>query len=430
MSEIRPLPGIHYTTRTGERDLSARLAPPYDVLDAPAKQRLLDADAANFVKVDLPHMPPKTAGPEHVYAEAAAQVGAWLADGTLMRDATPAIYVYHQSFRYGGRDYVRKMFFARLRLEEFGKGSVFPHEQTFGGPKADRLLLTKATQANMSPIFGLYPDEENVVAKRLEGAIAGQEPLLEGRLDDTENRVWAVTEPEAVDEIRALMRDKAMFIADGHHRYGTAMNYKAFVEERDGQLAEDHPANFVLCVCCAMGDPGLLILPTHRVLPGKRLSAEFFAGDANVELRRLDATDPDRVPLALAEIGPQAIAIKSAETDGYLAALPARADLLDDLEPDHCPAWRRLALAFLHAYVIDRAVKPRLLDGAEPELHYVKQAVAAVREADETGGTVFLMPANTMEELRGVCEAGDLMPQKSTFFYPKLASGLIINPLT
>ncbi|MBL8877860.1 MAG: DUF1015 family protein, partial [Phycisphaerales bacterium] len=195
-------------------------------------------------------------------------------------------------------------------------------------------------------------------------------------------------------------------------------------------LAPDHPANYVLCVFCGMEDPGCLILPTHRVLPNVKCDPEFFRADTNIELLMLDVTDVAGALRALTPLGPQACGVFFGVTGRFGALRPARATLLDAYEKEHCEAWRRLALAFLHAYVVDRCISPKLTGGAAPEVHYVKVADAAAKEARDSGGTTFLMQPNTMEELRAVCRAGDLMPQKSTFFYPKLASGLLINPLT
>jgi uncharacterized protein (DUF1015 family) len=427
MSRVRPLPAIRYaTTRT--RDLSTRLSPPYDILDQADKDALLRADPINFVRVDLPHVPPKSAGPDSAYRAARQTLDAWLAGGTLVPDAQPALYVYHQAYRHAGAAYVRKMFFARLRLEPFGQGSVFPHERTFGGPKEDRLALTKATQANLSPIFGLYEDADNQVARTL-GQALSPEPLALGTLDGVENRLWAVTDRAVIRAVEELMQPKPTYIADGHHRYGTGLLYRDWLVGVHGALPADHPANYVLCVFCAMEDPGLLIQPTHRVLPGLRATADSFRADPQLTVTTLDVADPTLAVVALKALGPQAVALYSAAKQTYSAVRPAEPDILKTLEPQHSDPWRRLGLAFLHAYLLDRVVTPQLCGGAAPEIRYVKVDADAVQAARDTGGCVFLMQPTTMEELRSVCAAGDLMPQKSTYFYPKLASGLVINPL-
>lgn len=427
MSKIQPFSALRYNTRS-ESDLSDRLAPPYDVLDERDKAALLAKDPCNFVKIDLPHTPPTSAGPESVYAGARGIMDAWLKEGVIVRDSQPALYPNHQEFSYHGQTYVRKMFFARLRLEPFGSGSVFPHEKTFGGPKEDRLALMKATGAQLSPIFGLYPDRANEISRRLESALPPQ-PIATGTLGGVQNRLWAVTDPAPINDVTRLMADKPTFIADGHHRYGTALLYREWLEARQGKLAPDHPANFVLCVFCAMEDAGLLILPTHRVLPGVAISAESFKGDANVKLTRLDARTADAALAELTPLGPQAVGLYSAAEKSYVALTPVRSDLLDPFEPDHSPAWRRLGLAFLHAYLLDRVISPKLTGGKAPEIRYIKSNDDAVKAADETRGSAFLLQPTTMEEMRSVCSANDLMPQKSTFFYPKLASGLVISEL-
>lgn len=427
MCEIQPFSAIRYATTPENRDLSTRIAPPYDVLDQAAKDALLAGDERNFVKIDLPHMPPKAAGPPAVYAEAAQQLRAWIDDGTMVRDNAPCVYVYHQRFTHDGREYTRRMFFARLRLEPFGEGSVFPHERTFGGPKEDRLALTKATNCNMSPIFGLYPDPSNAVSAVLEQVTAG-EPIARATQDGVENLLWAAAEKATIEQVRKLMADKAVYIADGHHRYGTAMLYRDWLVELKGELPPEHPANFVLSVFCAMEDPGLLILPTHRVLPGVVLTAVQLKHDADVEVAHLLAEKAAEVPEKLAKFGPQAVGMWNAEEQGFFMMRPNDENLLAKLEPEHSPAWHKLGLAFLHAFIIQRRVAKQL-GGKQPEVRYVKDAAVAVELARETKGTALLMQPTTMQELRDVCTAGDLMPQKSTFFYPKLVSGLVVNPL-
>jgi uncharacterized protein (DUF1015 family) len=424
MAAIQAFRAIRYQTRSGD-DLSSRIAPPYDVLDKAGKEELLRRDPANFVSIDLPHVPAKEAGPPEVYAAAARKLEGWLADGTMLRDETPALYVYHQRYTHGGAAYTRKMFFARLRLEEFGAGSVFPHEQTFGGPKEDRFLLTQATRANLSPIFGLYEDPTNEISRRLESAI-GPTPVAEGTLEGVESTVWAVRDAAVIADIVRTMASKPIYIADGHHRYGTGLNYRRSLAAAGG-LSEDHPANFILCVFVAMEDPGALILPTHRVLPGAAVSIDAFKSDERFNVQAIDGRDPETVPAALARFGPQTVAF-FAPGGGFHALTPKNTDFLAEFDTTHSPAWRRLALAVLHAYLLEKRVAA-LSGGKTPEIHYVKAATAAVDEARHTGGCAFLMQPTTMQEMRDVCKAGDLMPQKSTYFYPKLASGLIVNPL-
>ncbi|MBL8877861.1 MAG: DUF1015 domain-containing protein, partial [Phycisphaerales bacterium] len=214
MSFIRPLKALRFNSQTNP-DVSSRIAPPYDVLDASDKQALLERDPDNFVRVDLPHMPPKEAGPPADYQQAADTIAQWLKNGILVRESQPSLYAYHQKYTHAGRSYLRRKFFARLKLENFGEGSVFPHEKTFGGPKEDRLALTKATKANLSPIFGMYEDATNAIADRLQAALPAR-PTATGTLDGVENSLWAISDVHVIDDVIRLMQPRPIFIADGH----------------------------------------------------------------------------------------------------------------------------------------------------------------------------------------------------------------------
>ncbi len=424
MADISAFRAIRYP----QNDQSALVAPPYDILDAPEKAALLKQSHHNIVAIDLPHTPPKEAGPDTEYAAAAATLEAWLRDGTLVQDARPAIYVYHQHFRVESRDYVRKMFFARLRLEEFGSGHVFPHEQTFGGPKEDRLKLTRATRCNLSPIFGLYTDATNGIARVLDAA-ASRDPDVVARLDSVESRLWVLSDTATIEKVRGLMKNNAIFIADGHHRYGTALNYYKEIAATQS-IAPDDPVNFVLCAFGSMEDPGAIIQPTDRVLLdvpelfGRLQSAladsfEWtpFAGDAAELLKGLPKS------------GPQAIGVLDGVSGKLAVIRPRDADFLKRLEPNRAAAWRKLSYAILHRSILDEFIVPKLLNGRAPTIHYIRKLADTISESKQHRGVAFLMQPCTMTELRDVCTAGELMPQKTTYFYPKLATGLVINPL-
>lgn len=428
MADIRPFRAIRFSSR----DLSRMVAPPYDILDANDKAALLVRSDRNMVAIDLPFVPPKSAGPPAAYDQAAKTFRAWQADGTLRQDDKPAIYVYHQQYAHSGRTYVRKMFFARLRLEEFGKGQVFPHEQTFGGPKEDRLLLTRATKANLSPIFAVYPDSANTVASALDAAISGREPDARAEADNVENRLWVVSDLAVLDNISGMMREKPVFIADGHHRYGTGLAYRNELG-KTGPLPADHAANFVLCVLAGMEDPGLLILPTHRVIHDvPQISVEALKEALKNEFDIagvLEAKAGGTLMAQLAVHGPLAMAAYSAADDNIMVFSPRDADLLRSYAPDRKPAWRRYGLAILHRYVLDEVITPLFLGGTPATIHYIKDTVSALSDAKANKGLAFIVQSTTMAELRDICTAGELMPQKSTYFFPKLATGMVINPL-
>ena len=412
MLEVTPFAAIRYGAAPHNRDWSALLAPPYDVLDEAQRDTLLATDEHNIVAIDLPHIPPQSAGPVEVYEGAANTLKQWLADGVLARDSNPALYLYHQQFEHQGRTYTRRMFMARLRLQPFSHGAILPHERTFGGPKEDRLALMKTTACQLSPILGLYNDAQGRIGSVLAG-VAAREPDMTGTLESVENRLWVITEPDIIDQVVTAMSDKKVYIADGHHRYGTAMMYRDWLTRQEGErLSDDHPAHYVMFALAAMDDPGCLILPYHRVIGQVGITTLLDAWAPGAE-----PASPDQADIVLFD-GPTGRETPLRFTD--------RARLAT-LEPSQPAAWRRLDYAYLHRFLIDELLVRA--GGRNPELHYVKSAEQARQTAREHQGVALMMNATPLDHLRAVSEAGSLMPQKSTYFFPKLATGLTLNPL-
>lgn len=429
MPEIRAFPAIRYSDRQFGTDWSALVAPPYDVLSEDDKARLLQKSANNIVAVDMPFVPPRQAGPPAVYAQAADLLRQWLHDGILRCDEKPAIYVYHQTYVWGGREFTRRMLLASMRLEEFGKGSVFPHELTHSGPKEDRLLLMRATQCQLSPVFGLYSDSANAVAAALDRE--GNPPDVTATIGEVVHQIWVEANAETVQHVSMLLEGSAVFIADGHHRYSTAINYRDELARAAGGLPADHPANFVLIGLCAMEDPGCVILPTHRILGGMKnvkpadllriwspgcvfAPAEVPTGQA---ARLIEPAAPHDIGLYL-----------PAEKQYYTGRFTDRG-VLKQLAPDRSDAWRALDLAYLHRFLIDELLTAGVLEGTAPSIGYTPSIEEAERMAANAGSAAVLVKPTAMQQLRAVAEAHDFMPQKSTFFYPKLATGLVIHAL-
>lgn len=412
MLEVAPFSAIRYNLRRAGGDLSAVLAPPYDVLDEADKKALLGRSDRNIVAIDLPHLPPKSAGPAQVYDRAARTMRDWMRDGTLVRDPAPALYVYHQRFEHDGKQYTRRMFIARVRLQPFSEGSIFPHERTFGGPKEDRLALMKAMQCNLSAIFGLYCDPRDEIGA-LFATIAAKRTDAVGTLDGVENRLWVVADRETVQSVVAAMANRKVYIADGHHRYGTALMYRDWLgEQHRAALPDNHPANYAMFVLASMDEPGCLILPYYRVLEhidADALAAAWSTGVAKVSTGGTDVVLWD---------GRSGKEIPLKFTD--------RAKLAT-LEPNECPAWHKLDYAYLHRYLIDELLTRKL--GTTPTVHYVKSLEDAKQTARQCDGVALLVNATPMAHLRSVAESGGLMPQKSTYFHPKLATGLTMNKL-
>ncbi len=417
MPEITGLAAIRYPFEKIGRDVSNLIAPPYDVLDQADKDALLARSDRNIVAIDLPHVPPKSLGPPEAYEEAADTLAGWLEDGSLVREDQPAIYAYHQEFTFGGRRYVRRMFIARLRLEPFSSGTVLPHEETFGGPKEDRLALMKTTRANLSPVFGLYPDPGGKAADTLD-TFTEATPDATATLDDVVNRVWIVPDAGAIERLAGVFAGMQVFIADGHHRYTTALNYRDWrAEQTDGRLDHDDPANYVMVVFASMDDPGSLILPTHRVL------VELD----DMPLETLMSTWVD----GCEEVGPADadMAVHHGASGDRRHVRFTNREILGLLEPQKSPPWRALDVAYLHRYLLDELFTSGPGGGRSPKTRYIKLEDDAQHTARSEHGIALICRAATMGQLRAVSETGDRMPQKSTFFFPKVATGLTINSL-
>jgi uncharacterized protein (DUF1015 family) len=422
--QIKPFRGWRY--RPADGDVSGLIAPPYDVLTAADKDRLLEGDARNIVAVDLPHVPPKEAGPPEAYAAAAERLARWQREGVLVREESPALYAYEQTFELGGVRRTRRAMIAAVRLTALGE-DVLPHEHTFAGPKADRLRLSEHARTQLSPIFGIFDEPAGRAAPALWSA-AADPPDLTAEIDGRVERLWAVTDPEVIRTVTDALTDVQVFIADGHHRYTTALVYRDGL----GDLPPDHPANFVMFVLTAADDPGLAIWPTHRLIAGLRgfdLAAFRKAGDdvfdfRDVEIAPEQAVDADAF---LRPFGEHAIGLLSG--DRACVATPQDLSVMAEVAPDQIDAWRQLDVSILHALLIDRCLAPWTTP--ETAVTYTAdgpEAVAAAREG--RADLACLLRATPMRAVEEIALAGAFMPHKSTYFYPKVATGMVMYPLT
>ena len=277
MADIRAFRAFRYELgRVGS--LGDVIAPPYDVIDPALQQQLYDRSPYNVIRLILNKESPADTSTDNRYTRAARSLKEFLSDDILVLDSARALYAYYQDFEVEGRRYTRRGFLARVRLEPFGTGRIYPHEQTLSGPKADRLKLFHATAMNLSPVFGLYPDPGDEVMAKLDAATMRALPLQATDHLGVVSKLWPVSDQHVVSAVTGLLGPKPVFIADGHHRYETGLRYlqekRASGEVRD----DDHPANFILMMLVSMSDPGLIILPTHRLVSGMPgLKAERLA---------------------------------------------------------------------------------------------------------------------------------------------------------
>ncbi len=426
--EIHPFRGWRYGTTEG--DVSNLIAPPYDVLSQQDKDDLLSCSGHNIVAVDLPHVPPKDLGPEHLYQQAAATLEDWMHTGVLCQEPSAALYAYEQSFTWAGKSYSRRAMICSVRATELGR-DVIPHEHTFAGPKADRLKLTECTRMQLSPIFGFFNDPQSTVSNVLWSA-AERRPDLQGCLQDVTEKLWSVTNQGVIAEIASALRDVPVFIADGHHRYTTALNY-ADTLRQSGQIDADHEANFVMFCLAARTDPGLLVLPTHRIVRGLRSD---FTIDKLIEAlpecswQRCSVEDADlrNADAFLRRYGPGAMAFLAAKPAEVWIGKLTDTSVMDQLAGDQVASWRKLDVAVLHKLMIDRALAPWRTE--ELFIDYTPDGMGVLAACMSGRASLGICLQGTpLEAVEQIATAGASMPHKSTYFYPKIATGMVLKPL-
>lgn len=445
MATIEPLRALHYDPAVAG-PLGDVTAPPYDVIDPGQRAALLERSPHNIVAIDLPE--PTSEQPDR-YAAAATVLADWRREGVLMRDAEPAIWAQTQEYTTpDGRRLTRRGFYCRVKIEEYGPGRVRPHERTHPGPKQDRLELTRATETNVSPIFSLYSDPAQAAWAALEPATA-QSPWA--RIEDGEgtvHRIWRVSDPASIAAVQQATAGAELLIADGHHRYETMQAYA-----REQSAPGEH--DYVLMCLVAMQDPGLTVFPTHRLIGGlderrrtalrQTLERDFVVEEVPVE----QIAPPDQPPGA----PPSPLQL------GYIDSFhgrPLRLTLKDQAIadaalPDRSEAYRHLDTGVLEALLLRGALGLSEEDISHFNgLFYARSTDEALelvlgdrrsRLADRgshpvsdrsIGGAydaAFFMRATPVAQVAAVADAGENMPPKSTFFYPKLLTGLLLSPL-
>ncbi|HEY2104435.1 MAG TPA: DUF1015 domain-containing protein [Candidatus Binataceae bacterium] len=422
---IEPFRGLFFNPgRAG--DLASIVAPPYDLIDSRRQQQLYDRSPYNVVRLELGREQDR-------YQAAAATLDQWIREGILRRATLPAIYLYTQSFNFEGRDYERNGWIATLRLEQFAAGKIAPHERTFAAAKQDRLQLLSATQANLSSIFGLYPGRHPQL-EQLKESVARRKADYAVRDDlGIGNELRAMTDAEEILTVQRELAEVRLLIADGHHRYETALKYGQQRRAQEHDPLAPRPYDYVMITLTSCDDPGLLILPTHRLVHRidpqamrdfDRRASELFAIEEFTDpapfLARLKAGGRGVLGVALA--GASKLRILRLQEDSAMATAP----------PKMPSEVRRLDVSILHALVFERLLgidEAAVKSGAQIEYTIdAGAALTAVREREAAGA--FLMNAPSIADVERVSDAGATMPEKSTYFYPKLLTGLVINPLS
>jgi uncharacterized protein (DUF1015 family) len=417
MADLQPLLTLRYESSVAG-PLEDVIAPPYDVIDDELRAKLAARSPYNVVEIDLPES----------YDGAAATMADWRQEGALVAEEEPAIWVLRQDYLApDGQRRSRTGVLARVRVDDYGPGRIRPHERTHPGPKEDRLKLTRATRTNLSPIFSLFGDPEGAAGRAMEQVAASAPFATAADLDGTENTLWRSADEDLVAEVQMALADAELLIADGHHRYETA---RVYAEEVGGE----GPHQYVLMLLCSLSDPGLLVFPTHRLLTGLKDDTDKQLAIRDTLMRDFEIEELD-----------EARQLEPTPSNGHVAfgymdsfhRKPYRVTLKDQSIADRAlegmpEPYRRLDTAVLEALVLRGALNMSEDDISHLRgLDYSKDLADAI-DAVETGraDAGFFMRATPVEQVREVAEAGESMPPKSTYFYPKVPTGLVFNPLT
>jgi uncharacterized protein (DUF1015 family) len=437
MADVRPVPGIRYAAT---EDLAALVTPPYDVISPEAQERYYARDPHNIIRLELGRDEPGDDSLNNKYTRAATLFAEWRLEG-VMRQDTPSLYAYEQTFSVADAERRRMGLLARVRLEPWVARVILPHERTMSKPKDDRLKLMHACAANLSPLMSLYDDPDQELSAILNEATTGA-PTSDFADDAGErHRLWRLDDPALAQTVAAFFAPRQLYIADGHHRYETSLTYRDEVRAERKETFADDATDFVLMSLTAIEDAGLVVLPTHRIL--RSVSADDLLALPDRLERHFtvtplegDSTEAWRGALVEAEANAPSIALVTRD-GAWLATLndAGRAAMANVTVEGQTPgaAWRALDVAVLQALVFGEAlgVTPDEIRAGD-RVTYTRDAEAAVnavRTGTDGASLAALLNPTPPEAMRDVAQAGDRMPQKSTYFYPKLITGLVINPL-
>ena len=439
MARIIPLKGYRYDPSRVE--LKEVVAPPYDVISTEQRDFLHQRHPNNIVKLENEIEMPGDSFQENKYTRARRYLEEWIATGILRRDEDPSIYVYEQEYRYlEDKPKVRRGFMALARLEEQESGVILGHEQTLMPPKYDRLNLLKECRANLSPIFSLYSEPAGSIDKIL--AEEARKPPVYDFLDDSNirNRFWVVSAPVVIESLTSWMKDKALIIADGHHRYETALIYRHIRRSEKSAYSENALYNYVMMMFVNLDGGGVTIYPIHRMVFGipdfnpirfRRKLEKYF----EVTTSSFDCSNCEEITRNV--LGEMERNGSAGHTFGLylggnkLHVLRAKDDsrLGELVENDHCESYKTLDVTIAQSVILQAILGIDTKDiSKEEHVRYTpseKTALEAVRRGDAQ--IALLLNPTKPEQVKAVTYAGEKMPQKSTFFYPKLLSGLVIN---
>ncbi len=423
MANLRAFRAIRYNPKKIQR-LQEAIAPPYDVISKTQQARLYQAHPNNFIRLILGKENNSDNKSSNKYLRAKQDFNKWLKKDILIQEESPAIYVYEQSFRLDNKPFQRNGFIALLKLESADKRVVLPHEKTFCKPKKDRLSLLKATQANLCPVFGMYCDQDNKIENILEKTKKSG-PLAKARFEGIENRLWKMEDPAAIAAVVRLMRPKKIFIADGHHRYETACHYHKLTQKKP-----ELESGWIMMYFSNLYSPGMKILPTHRVIrdvDGKVLKNIISLLDTDFTIVKADSSRElfSRLKSSPAQTHPFGLCLGKG---GYFLLKLKKSRGITKSGTKASNGYLKLDTVILHKLILEKIL--RLKNKENGNIIYTRDEQEAVRLVESGEGKIafFMNPPKPLQ-ISAIAQAAEKMPHKSTYFYPKPVSGLLINSL-
>jgi len=438
VADVQPFPGLRFPS---DADIADALCPPFDIISPDEQRALYRRSPFNVVRLEYGETSAADIPSDNRYTRAAATLRQWIEGGVLIREESPALYVYDQEFAHVGQRLTRRGLFARVRLHNWDEGIVRPHERTLSRPKEDRLLLLRACRIDVSPVLGFYRDPAGDIAGAVEEARA-RSPLLEATdRGGQSHRLYPIADRKALDRIGGLFQEKSIYVIDGHHRYETALAYRDERRAQSPRWTGEEGENFVLMALVAREDAGVVVLPSHRFLRTAALPADFLTRMQktfhieDVSGKLGDGGWPAMESL-LAEAGRRGIAFAIAGREPKLRLIATARDPEEaaKLMPPGTPAsWRHLDAAVLQELVLSRMLgisEQSMTSATVPPVEFTDDGAEALRLV-ESGryALAFFLNATPPERVLEVADAAERMPQKSTYFYPKLPTGLVMYPL-
>ena len=441
MADVQPFRGLRYNVER-VKDISSVICPPYDIISPPEQRSYYQRSPYNIVRVELGEDCPSDSPQSNRYTRAADIFKDWLEEGILLREPVPAFYVFQHRFIQQGYLRSRWGLVARVRLPDQPAAGARLHETTLESRVKDRLNLLRSCRVNVSPILGIVRQGQQGLASLLQELVGEEADLSAVDHQGLIHHMWVITDPSSIAEISAFCADKVLYIADGHHRYETALAYQREQQAVSPRSTGEKASNFVMVTIVDAGDPGLLALPAHRLLRGARTKR---LADLRAKLGSLfdqEYLDPTGATLAetvewwldaLAKRGKEGAAIGVYGLDGKRLRLlvPRERAKLDEMLPqERSQEWRNLDVAILHWIILRRIMGVDTPQKEEKRLAYTENEMEAISRVDSGEYQLaFLMNPIPVSSVLAIADAGDRMPSKSTYFYPKLPTGLVMYPL-